>query len=222
MNQLVFSLPHRSAMGEEDFLVSPANAAAVAWLDAWPDWPAPVLVLHGSAGSGKTHLAHVWQMRSHAEFLDPDMLEHPDRLRDMVSSSPRLILDYPPVLSPAAQQGLFHLYQLLVEKKGSLLILARTPPAQWPLVIEDARSRLLAAPSAALEPPDDSLLAAVLVKLFSDRQIRVEESLIRFLVRHMERSFDAARRTVEALDQAALAAKSRVTLPLARSVLEKH
>ena len=57
MAQLPLDLGHRASFSGEDFLVAPCNAAAVACLDSWPDWPAPGLAVHGPEGCGKTHLS---------------------------------------------------------------------------------------------------------------------------------------------------------------------
>ncbi|MGB8274330.1 MAG: DNA replication protein, partial [Alphaproteobacteria bacterium] len=67
--QLPLDLPHRPALGLEDFLVAPCNVGAVRWIDRWPDWPGPVLAITGPSACGKTHLAHVWQARSGAAML---------------------------------------------------------------------------------------------------------------------------------------------------------
>jgi chromosomal replication initiation ATPase DnaA len=83
------------------------------------------------------------------------------------------------------------------------------------------RSRLLASPAVAVEPPDDALLSAVLVKLFADRQLRVSEDVINYLLLRLERSFAAAQEIVAALDRAALADQRAVTVPLARETLSR-
>jgi len=112
-----------------------------------------------------------------------------------------------------------HLYNNIVEAGGSLLLTGRTPPARWPLALADLRSRLRALPAVAVLPPDDALLAALLVKLFADRQLRVATDLVHYLVGRLERSPDAARRAVAALDAGALAKGREITVPLAREVL---
>jgi len=213
MAQLPLDLAHRPALGRDDFLVAPANEAAVAWLDRWPNWPAPALVLTGPAGSGKTHLAQVFAARSGALALE-DLLAAP--LPDLVGAARAVILEN---AMAAPEETLLHLYNLLAERGGHLLLPAREPPARWGIALPDLRSRLLAAPVAALQPPDDSLLAAVLVKLFADRQLPVGAEVLAYLVPRLERSFDAAARIVAALDRAALAAHRPVTVPLAREVL---
>ncbi|HET8587587.1 MAG TPA: DNA replication protein [Candidatus Limnocylindria bacterium] len=213
MAQLVLDLGHRAALGADDFMVAPSNEAAVAWLDRWPDWPAPALVLHGPPGSGKTHLAQVWRARSGAATAAPTTVEE---VPAVLGGARACVVDD---ADRAPEQPLLHLYNLVAERGGHLLLTASRPPVLWPLGLPDLRSRLLAAPSAALGPPDDALIAAVLLKLFADRQLAVGEEVVAWLLRHMERSFDAARRTVAALDAAALEARRPITVPLAKAVL---
>ncbi len=215
-SQFAFDFPHRPAYGAADFLVAPSNAAAIAWLDLWPDWPASTLVLHGPEGCGKTHLTHVWRARSGAPAIAPEALTVAN-LPVLVGEGRAAVVDG---AERAAEQALLHLVNLIAERRGTLLLTAAAPPARWGTQLADLRSRLLAAPLAAVLPPDDALIGAVLLKLFADRQLIVGEEVIHFLLRHMERSFAAALRIVAALDRAALAAQRRITVPFARAVLE--
>src|SRR5262249_34054991 len=121
----------------------------------------------------------------------------------------------------AEEEALLHLYNVLAERQGHLLLAAREPPARWAIGLADLRSRLLAAPAVAVEAPDDALLGAVLVKLFADRQLRISEDLIAYLLPRIERSFAAAQEIVAALDAAALAGQRAVTVRLARALLDK-
>jgi chromosomal replication initiation ATPase DnaA len=120
----------------------------------------------------------------------------------------------------ALAKPLLHLYNLVAERGGRMLLTSREPPARWPGLLADLRSRLTAAPVVALAMPDDALLAALLVKLFADRQLAVSEEVVLFLLRHMERSFEAARHLVADLDAAALRDHRRITIPLARVALD--
>ncbi|AWK86912.1 HdaA/DnaA family protein [Azospirillum thermophilum] len=218
--QLPLDLGHRAAMGCEDFLVAPSNADAVAWLDRWPSWPAPALTVYGPAGGGKTHLGHVWRARSRAVIVDGAALDRAD-LPALLARANAVIVESADAVAgkPAREEALFHLYNLARESGGHLLLLSRKPPSRWRVRLADLRSRLKGAPAVAVEAPDDALLAAVLVKLFADRQLRPGLELVTYLLTRMERSLDAARVVVAALDRASLAAHRRVTVPLAREVL---
>lgn len=215
--QIPLDLGHREALGREDFMVAPCNAAAVAWLDRWPAWPAPVLVLHGPAGCGKSHLAEVWRKRSGASRLDPAALAGMDP--PAMAAAPRVIEDLDRAFDPSQEAPLFHLYNCLAESGRHVLITARTPPARWRFTLADLSSRLRAAPSVGVGPPDEALMASLLVKLLADRQLKVGEDVVLFLLERMERSFAAATALVAALDEAALSSRRRITVPLARAVL---
>ena len=217
MTQLTLDLGHRAALGEADFLVAPSNAEAVAWLDRWPDWPAAALSLYGPPGCGKTHLARVFAARSGARLVVAEALVT-DSVPGLLAGARAVVVDDS---DRALPEPLLHLHNLLAERAGQLLLTAREPPARWPRSLPDLRSRLAAAPTVAVAAPDDALLAAVLVKLFADRQLAIGNEVVMFLLRHMERSFEAARQLVADLDTAALSAQRKITIPLVRAVLDR-
>lgn len=214
MTQLAIDLPHRPALGRADFLVSGCNADAIGWIERWPGWPASALVLYGQPGSGKTHLAHLWRERSRAVLVSGDALSE---FEPSVLATARAVAVDDAERAP--ERALLHLYNCCTEAGASLLIVARDAPARWPIVLPDLASRLRAAPAVAIAPPDDALLAAVLVKHFADRQVQVAPGVIGFLVRRMERSLAAAAALAAALDRAALGAGRPITIALARRVL---
>ena len=214
MTQLAINLPHRPAFGRADFLVSDCNAAALGWIERWPQLPVGALVLHGPAGSGKSHLAHLWRERTGGTLIPGDALRslEPDQL----ARCRAVALDD---AGSAPEEALLHLYNCCDEAGASLLIVAREAPASWPVALPDLASRLRAAPSVSIALPDDRLLAAVLVKHFADRQVRVAPGVIAFLVRRMERSFAAAGALADRLDRLSLSAGRPITVALARLAL---
>lgn len=216
--QLVFELPHRPALGADDFLVSECNAMAVRLVDVWPDWPSRTHAIVGPAGAGKTHLAHVWSLKSGAVRLRPDAagVFH---LEALGSARAAIIEDLDRIASDEA--SLFHLLNTAGERRVSLLLTGREPPAQWRFVLPDLASRLRAVPVVAIGRPDDGLLKAVLLKQFADRQLEVDPSVIAFLANRMERSMEAARQLVALMDRRALGARRRITRPFASEILEE-
>ncbi|MDH3659619.1 MAG: DnaA/Hda family protein [Alphaproteobacteria bacterium] len=213
--QLPLTFTHDPASGLEDFMPAESNEDALAWLKRWPDWPAPVLVLYGPKGAGKSHLAAIWAAGSRALTLDRQGLG--DTL-DLDASRCYLVDPAEPVVDEIA---LLQLYNRLREDGGHLLLTARRPVAKWTIDLPDLRSRLAAAPSIAIGAPDDQLLAALLLKLFDDRQLKVPEPVIRYLLTHMERSFEAAHGLVATLDHLSLTRQRPITVPLARIALDR-
>jgi len=216
MIQLTLDLPRRTALGRSDFMVSGSNIAAVERIDRWPDWPVAVLVLQGPRACGKTHLAHLWQERASALIIAGETLTEAALPRLLDRVPPRVAIDD---ADRAPEHALLHLYNSCIEHRGSLLITAYRPPGSWRVGLEDLRSRLLAAPVVEIGTPDDTLLGAVLIKHFADRQLRVEPEVIAYLVKRIDRSFAGAERIATHLDRAALSSGSPVTIPLARKVL---
>ncbi len=218
MAQLPLELGHRASFSGEDFLVAPCNQAAVAWLDRWPDWPGPGLAVHGPAGCGKTHLAHVFQARSAARLLMPGDLSLATAPQ-LLAGATAAILDGGP---PLDERALLHLYNYIAESRGHLLIVAREAPARWAVQLPDLASRLAALPAVRIDPPDDRLMEALLIKLFADRQLAVAPEVVTYLSLRVERSFEALRRVVGLLDRESLARRRAVTLPLAREIVERE
>lgn len=218
--QLTLDLGHRSALGRDDFLIAPGNEDAVSWIDMWPEWPAPVLVLHGPAACGKTHLAAVWKNLSQAASIDPSSLATTSADEILARGQHFLIDPVDPWIGDReAETTLFHLYNLAKENSRTILMTMRTAPVRLAFAIPDLASRLRAAPSVAIQPPDEMLLGAVLVKMFNDRQINISEDVLNYVLPRMERSFASARDIVEKADQIALAEKKPVTIALIRHIL---
>jgi chromosomal replication initiation ATPase DnaA len=202
----------------EDFVVSDGNREALAWIDRWPDWPAPALALSGPPGSGKTHLARIWAAQATAAVLDAaDLADKsiPD-LTALTKAHAAILIDH---ADRAVERVLFHLYNLMRERRGHLLLLAELPPAHWHIKLPDLASRLRAAPAIAVAPPDDELLGSIILKQLADRQLHAGPGVVQYLVARMERSAEAARRVVAALDQRALSERREIDRRLAADVL---
>lgn len=218
--QLPLDLGHRPAYGREDFLIAPPNMDAVEWIDRWPDWPAPALVLYGPPASGKTHLAAVWRNKTKAVSIDTATLA--ERNADEIAAQgEHLVLDHidPWFGDHAGEKTLFHLYNIMREDGRTMLLTMRMAPTHVSFAIADLASRLRAAPASAIQTPDDTLLAAILVKLFADRQLQIGHDVITYLLPRMERSFAAAHEIVEIADKLALSEKRPISVPLMRRVL---
>jgi len=214
--QLPLDLPHEAALSREDYLVGSSNRAAFELLERWPDWPSPVVVLAGPVGAGKSHLVEAFRDETGAAVLAaPDLDEA--SVETLVAAPACVIEDAHLGVDNTA---LFHLLNAARQAGKTVLITSRTWPASWRITLPDLQSRLRAATPVEILEPDDDLLRRVLVKLFADRQIAVDQSVVDYLVIRMERSLEVALRAVEAIDQEALAGRVKITKPLAGRVLE--
>ncbi|NRA99420.1 MAG: chromosomal replication initiator DnaA [Rhodobacteraceae bacterium] len=211
--QLAFDLPSKPALDRDAFFVSDANRLAVAQLEQFDAWPDRKAVLCGPEGSGKTHLAHVWAEDAQGIFITPNS-------KDLPQAGRNIVIDNADAWKDAQETVLFHLHNHVLANGGHLLLTATQPPALWGTTLPDLASRMQATTTVTLNQPDDALLAALLVKLFDDRQVAISPQIIEFLVRRMPRSTGLVQRLVDALDQAALELGKPISRSLASQVLD--
>ncbi len=216
--QLVLDLALAPRYGAEDYLVTSSVAAAHALVTRWPEWPGRAMLLSGPEGAGKSHLAAVWAARAGADVFAARELD----MATLDGAPPDACVVVEDIDDPAADEtALFHLLNLTREKPLWLLLTSRQEASlPWPR-LPDFASRMRALPVARIEAPDDALMRAVLVKLFDDRQLLVDEDVVDFILRRIERSIGMARRAVAEIDREALAEGRRITRPVASRVLER-
>jgi len=218
--QLPLPLPPPVSLAGEDFLVAGPNRDAVERLQAWPAWRTPTLVLWGPTGCGKTHLTHVFLGRSRGVLVEHRALGLDQAIDVAARAAVCIVDDADRAVAKGIERPLLHLHNTIAERGGHLLLTGEAPPAAWPIKLPDLRSRLLATDAVGIGSPDDELVAAVLVKLFADRLLKVDEDVVRYALPRIERSFAAARRLVADLDAAAAEGRRRkITVPLVRDVL---
>jgi chromosomal replication initiation ATPase DnaA len=216
--QLPLAFDHPPSYKREDFINGETNFAALAFVDAWPEgWPGKVGALWGPAGCGKTHLAHIWARAASAETLDSRTFTH-ETLTRLSLPGAWAMDDADLVEDPVA---LFHLLNFVNQSSGALLLTGREAPQNWSRGLPDLHSRLAGLPGAALAAPDEALLARVMLKLFADRQLKVPEGLIPYLVVRMERSFSVAERLVAVIDDLALEQRRNISVEIGAEALSR-
>ena len=214
--QLVLDLAHRPSYDRDEFLVSPSNAVAHATIERWPDWPGRVLLLLGPPGSGKSHLGAIWAAKAGARVITPGGATP---LSAWVGPVVALVEDCG--RSAYNQATLFHLINMVGETGGWLLVTSTSGPTTWGITVPDLLSRFRLATSVELQSPDAELIKAVIVKLFADRQIRIDEDVVNYAALHCEQSLQAIGTFVAAVDEDALASGRRITRPLAAQALAR-
>jgi chromosomal replication initiation ATPase DnaA len=214
--QLAFALPHAESLSREDFLEGPANAAGLALIDSWPDWPSRAMLLVGPEGSGKSHLAAIWAEQAGARSISAHSLTAA-AVPGALATGALVLEDLKP--SDVDERALFHLMNLAREDEAFVLITARSQPSAFQIELRDLRSRLRAIPTVLLLPPDDQLFRALIVKFCADRQLSVDETIVSYLTNRIERSYAAVRQAVELLDTEALRLGRPITRALAAELL---
>jgi len=214
--QLAFALPHAESLTRDNFLEGPANEAALALIERWPDWPNRIMLLAGEEGSGKSHLAAIWAEQSGARVASAQAM-NAAAVPNALATGALVLEDLKP--GGFDERALFHLMNLAREDGAFVLFTARMAPSAFEVELRDLRSRLRAVPVVSLSPPDDQLFRALIVKFCADRQLSVDEAVVGYLANRIERSYAAARQTVELLDTEALRLGRPVTRALAAELL---
>jgi chromosomal replication initiation ATPase DnaA len=214
--QLAFALPHAESLTRDNFLEGPANAAGLALVDSWPEWPNRIMLLVGPEGSGKSHLAAIWAEQAGARSTTAHALTAAE-VPGALATGALVVEDLRS--SDVDERALFHLMNLAREDEASVLVTAREPPSAFQFELRDLRSRLRAIPTVSLLPPDDQLFRALIVKFCADRQLAADETVVSYLATRIERSYAAARQAVELLDTEALRLGRPVTRALAAELL---
>lgn len=216
--QLPLDLPVELRFELEDFLLSPSNEEAYAALDRWPDWNDPVAILVGSPGSGKSHLAAIWANKSHAWTIARTELSNA-RVPELVSNGALVIEDCD--RSQGQEDALFHLMNTARERRCFVLLTASSEPGHWQIQTPDLISRLRLAPIIQIRDPDDALLGAILVKMFVDRQLMVDTTVVDLIKMRAERSIASVRDIVARIDREGLARGKRITRALVQDILRQ-
>jgi len=220
--QLPFDLGSNLAYERDDFWVSKANEAAVSWIDRWPDWSSSAIIIFGEPASGKTHLSQVWKGQSNAIEIKVKEIKN-IQIEKFIKDSENIIIENigDIIGDLESEKIIFHIYNNIKERGGYLLLTSQQPIKNYNFKLADLESRFMSLPIAALTPPDEDLMAVILTKVFSDRQIFVSQKVVNFIVLRLDRSFLAIRDIVKKIDHLSLIEKRSITIPLVKKVIDK-
>jgi chromosomal replication initiation ATPase DnaA len=218
--QLALSLSFEPAFGLADFMSSPCNAAALEAVQNPDAWAFPTMAILGPAGSGKTHLAHIWAEKCGASIIAGANGEALDeRAAEAVVGGAPAVIENLPTAGRDTDSLLFQIVNAAAHGRTQLLLTTRHAPRGWPTATEDLKSRLAAIPTIEIGPPDDALFTAVIMKQLADSQIVVDSKAITYAAARLERTFAAARAFVREVARQSVSQQRHLTVPVAREAL---
>ena len=217
--QICLSLPVQSSSGIDDFLISDCNSMALSLLEDWENWPNLKHTLSGPAASGKTHLGRIWAKQTNAFFLDAKTLTISDV--DKIATTP-LAIDNVSEMNAASEleKALFHLHNLLQERKLPFLLIGTGSPQFWKISLSDLRSRIEGTRNAQIGEIDDKLFPLIMAKLFADRQMYPSPDVFEYLSKRIDRSFLAINSIVTKIDRVSIEEKRPITRPLVAKIFK--
>jgi len=214
--QLILNLRSLPSMGRNDYFVSEVNKEAVSWLDSWPNWTTFGFIVCGPLGSGKSHLAQVLKTLSHGDIIEAKDIS--SKNIDQLSEKKCLIIEN--LESLTSETLLFHLYNMLLENKNNLMLTSKFNMSQINFELPDLKSRLLSMPQVNIDFPDDRLLKNLLIKQFLDKGILVEMDVIDYLIKRIDRSFEAISKLVAKIDFKSLEKAKKITIPFIKNTIK--
>ena len=214
--QLILNLRSLPSMDRNDYFVSEVNKEAVTWLDAWPNWTTFGFIVCGPLGSGKSHLAQVLKTLSHGDIIEAKDISNKNI--DQLSEKKCLIIEN--LESLTSETLLFHIYNMLLENKNNLMLTSKFNVSQINFELPDLKSRLLSMPQVSIGLPDDRLLKNLLIKQFLDKGILVEMDVIDYLIKRIDRSFEAISKLVAKIDFKSLEKAKKITIPFIKNTIK--
>ncbi|MCH9753810.1 MAG: hypothetical protein K0T99_02785 [Alphaproteobacteria bacterium] len=219
MEQYLLDFKNSITFNDEDYIVTNSNRNAVAWVDKWPRWGegiySNIVCVFGEESSGKTHLSQIWAKKSGAVLVSKKDISDAQYMDD--SRTAYILEDLESFLSHEVQ--LFYFVNHIINSKKFLFITSNASISKIPFCLEDLKSRLESVLAIEIKKPDESMIGQILVKYFSDRQIAVTPSVIKYLVVRVDFSYKEILRVVDKLDKASLVAKTNISIPFIKSIL---
>ena len=222
--QIVLDFSPQKQYGRQDFMVSKCNFQALKAVELWPKWPFFALLIFGPSGCGKTHLAHIFadHVRLAANKVFPvGFIQACDiktsKVEKLHKNNPCLVVEN--VSAKIDEEAMFHLFNIYQNEGGYILMTSHFPFARINFKLPDLKSRLNMVPRIPISEPDDDMLEALIVKLFSDRQIIITTDVLSYIVQNMERSFTYAQKLVSAADAISLSYKRAVSVPIVKQAM---
>lgn len=217
--QLPIDFVHKPFYERQDFMVAKSNLEAIKVIDEWPNWPYFAICIYGHAGSGKTHLAHIFMENVYKKTNSPYKIPCINAKEVKIENIYRYFEENKCLVvenldEKVNEEAMFHLYNLYKNEGGYILFTANTAPARLSFKLPDLQSRLNSIPAVEIKEPDTELLSAVIVKQFADRQIVVSPEIINYIINNAQRSFAYITKLIEEVDNISIAKKRAVSIPL--------
>jgi len=215
LNQLLLDFDIKKNFNDHDYYVSDSNYFAFNLIDKWPRWEKRILNISGDKFSGKTHLANIFKLKSSALFLNENQIN--DDLFKKIKLHECIIVDG---FSNSIDEKLTYAILNLVDQDSKyLLINSETPLGEINFNLPDLASRSKNLLHAKIDPPDDDLIFAIILKNFSDRQIKLEKKIIEFIINRIDRSYSKISEFIYKIDELSLKKKKPINLKTIKEIL---
>lgn len=217
LKQIILDVISTPKFSSSNYFISQSNKLATNLVNQWPEWPQKQHLLYAPSGYGKTHLAHIFQQRSSATYIDAATLDIEKLNNCLQINKGTIIVDN--IGSVKNEETLFHLYNHIKSQNLYALYISNKKPAYLNLTLPDLSSRLKALPIIEIEPADDMLLEAVVTKWLGDLQIKISKEARRYLLTQIPRNLSDIKVFMQKLNEVSLRDKRNITIPFVKQIL---
>jgi len=215
LNQLLHELDYKTNFNEHDFYLSKSNSNAFNLINRWPDWDKKILNISGEKFSGKSHLANIFKLKSKAFLVKGNEIDN--SIFKSIKLHESIIID--DFEECNEEEILYSIFNLIDQDSKYLLINSLKPINEIKYRLPDLTSRSKNCLYAVIENPDDELLFAIILKNFSDRQIKIEKKIINFIISRIDRSYRKIDEFIYKIDELSLKKKKPINLKTIKEIL---
>ena len=215
LNQLLLELDYKTNFNEHDFYLSKSNSNAFNLINRWPDWDKKILNISGEKFSGKSHLANIFRLKSKAFLVKGNKIDN-SIFKSLKLYESIIIDDFEECNK---EEILYSIFNLIDQDSKYLLINSLKPINKIKFKLPDLASRSKNCLYAEIENPDDELLFAIILKNFSDRQIKIEKKIIDFIISRIDRSYRKIDEFIYKIDELSLKKKKPINLKTIKEIL---
>ena len=215
LNQLLLDFNYKTNFNEHDFYLSKSNSNAFNLINRWPEWDKKILNISGEKFSGKSHLANIFRVKSKALLIKGNNIDN-SIFKSLKLHESIIIDDFEECTE---EKILYSIFNLIDQDSKYLLINSLNPINEVKFKLPDLASRSKNCLYAEIENPDDELLFAIILKNFSDRQIKIEKKIINFIISRIDRSYRKIDEFIYKIDELSLKKKKPINLKTIKEIL---
>jgi len=217
MSQLIFNFPFTTNYFEEDFFVSSSNFEAYKLIETWPKWPSRNINIYGPSGCGKSHLANILKKKINSFFINASDISNNSLA--LIKLKECLIIDN--YENNIEENLLYTIINQTHQSNQYVIINSDKPISSLEIKLEDLKSRLNSFSKITIDLPTDDLIKVVLTKNFSDKQIQIDNKLIDFILKHINRSYEDIFNFIKKIDELSLSTGKSININLIKKVLKQ-
>ena len=217
LNQTLLKFELRQNFAYDDFFVSKCNYFAFSLIETWPKWEKSILNVYGEKFSGKSHLSEIFKKKNKAIIIKNDEIN--EEFFKKIRFHENIILDNLEYIHD--ENVLYSIFNFVEQFNKYLIINSIDSINTIDFSLPDLKSRFKNCIFAKIEKPDDDMIFALILKHFSDRQIKIEKKIIEYITKRIERSYGKILDFIYKIDQFSLINKKPIDYKNIKKILEE-